>query len=70
MAHAFVKEAPKGWNCGKCGQPLEPVSVNVEYMGSSFFVQLPGCPKCQTALIDPDLASGRMLEVEKLLEDK
>jgi ribosomal protein S27AE len=70
MAHAFTKEGPKGWSCGKCGQHLQPVSVNIEYMGSSFFVELPGCPTCGTILIDSELALGRMLEVEKLLEDK
>ncbi|MDR1110827.1 MAG: hypothetical protein LBP92_09105 [Deltaproteobacteria bacterium] len=70
MAHAFSKEGPSGWSCGKCGQPLGPVSVNVEYMGSSFLVELPGCPACGTVLVDAELALGRMLEVEKLLEDK
>jgi hypothetical protein len=39
-------------------------------MGSSFSVELPGCPDCGTVLIDSELAQGRMLEVEKLLEDK
>jgi ribosomal protein S27AE len=70
MAHAFSKAGFEGWNCGKCGRGLQPVSVNVEYMGSSFFVELPGCPNCGTALIDQELALGKMLEVEKLLEDK
>jgi ribosomal protein S27AE len=70
MSHAFTKEGPPGWNCGHCGAPLQPVSVNIDYMGSSFYVQLPGCPNCGTAMIDAELAQGRMLEVEKLLEDK
>jgi ribosomal protein S27AE len=70
MAHAFKKEGPEGWSCGRCGRPLRPVSVNVEYMGSSFLVELPGCPDCGTTLIDAELAQGKMLEVEKLLEDK
>ncbi|MDR0356543.1 MAG: hypothetical protein LBJ64_12540 [Deltaproteobacteria bacterium] len=70
MAHAFSKAGPEGWSCGKCGRKLEPVSVNVEYMGSSFFVELPGCPDCGSILIDSELAEGKMLEVEKLLEDK
>jgi hypothetical protein len=39
-------------------------------MGASFRVELPGCPECGTALVDDALASGKMLEVEKLLEDK
>jgi ribosomal protein S27AE len=70
MAHAFSRFKDEGWRCPKCGQPLSPVSVNVEYMGSSFHVELPGCPRCGTVLADEELAGGRMLEVEKLLEDK
>jgi uncharacterized protein with PIN domain len=70
MAHAFSRFIDEGWRCQKCGQPLKPVSLNVEYMGSSFHVELPGCPQCGTALVDEELAGGRMLEVEKLLEDK
>ncbi|MDR3203221.1 MAG: DNA-binding protein [Deltaproteobacteria bacterium] len=70
MGHAFAKFDAEGWNCKKCGRPLTPCSVNVEYMGSSFFVELPGCQECGFILIDDELALGRMLEVEKLLEDK
>ncbi|MDR1657280.1 MAG: DNA-binding protein [Deltaproteobacteria bacterium] len=70
MAYAFSKFGAEGWSCPKCQQPLQPVEVNVKYMGSSFFVELPGCPTCGTILVDEELAVGRMLEVEKLLEDK
>ncbi|MDR1486632.1 MAG: hypothetical protein LBT62_01365 [Deltaproteobacteria bacterium] len=70
MAHAFSKQGGEGWICRKCGKPLTQTSVNVTYMGSSFLVQLPGCETCGTVLVDDELAFGRMLEVEKLLEDK
>ena len=70
MAHAFSRFIDEGWHCQKCGVRLEPVSVNVDYMGASFFVELPGCPKCGLILVDEELARGRMLEVEKILEDK
>jgi hypothetical protein len=70
MAHVFSRLAGEGWRCAKCGRGLEPVSLNIEYMGASFHVQLAGCPACGTALVDDELAGGRMLEVEKLLEDK
>ena len=70
MAHAFSRFIDQGWSCHKCGVPLAPVSVNVEYMGASFFVELPGCPYCGRILVDEELTVGRMLEVEKLLEDK
>jgi hypothetical protein len=44
--------------------------LNVEYMGASFHVELAGCPSCGVVLVDEELSVGRMLEVEKLLEDK
>ncbi|MDR1044186.1 MAG: DNA-binding protein [Candidatus Adiutrix sp.] len=59
-----------GWRCRKCGRDLQPVTVDLTYVGSSFRVELPGCPDCGLVFIPPELALGKMLEVEKLLEDK
>ena len=33
--------------CVKCDLPLQPGQVTLEYLGSSFPVQLPVCPKCK-----------------------
>ncbi|MDR1360298.1 MAG: hypothetical protein LBJ82_04875 [Deltaproteobacteria bacterium] len=60
----------RGWICEKCGLPLELELVKITYMKSSFPVQLPRCPSCGFTLITPELALGKMLEVEKILEDK
>ncbi len=60
----------EGWVCGKCGEPLQLLPVEITYMGSSFPVELPRCPACGFTFISPGLAYGKMLEVEKLLEDK
>ena len=60
----------EGWVCRKCGQPLKVALVAVTYMGSSFEVELPGCPNCGFTFIPSVLADGKMLEVEKMLEDK
>ncbi len=59
-----------GWACAACGGPLQVMKVDVTYMGSSFPVELTGCPVCRSVFIPPDLAMGKMLEVEKILEDK
>lgn len=59
-----------GWLCETCGTPLEVQPVDITYMGSSFQVELPRCPACGYTFIPPDLAEGKMREVEKLLEDK
>ncbi len=60
----------EGWVCRKCGGALAPFPVDVTYMGSSFRVDLPGCPACGLTFIPPILADGKMVDVEKLLEDK
>jgi hypothetical protein len=62
--------ADMNWICRLCGTPLVPGPVELQYLGNVFKVELPVCPKCSSALISEDLALGRMLEVEQLLEDK
>jgi hypothetical protein len=56
--------------CAKCGVPLTSLPVTLSYMTSSFPVELPGCPRCGMIFIPEELAVGRMLHVEKSLEDK
>ena len=56
--------------CANCNIPLETGSVDVAYLGNAFPVDLLRCPNCGLVLIPEDLALGKMLEVEKQLEDK
>jgi NAD-dependent SIR2 family protein deacetylase len=56
--------------CQKCNVPLEPGPVTVQYMENAFPVELPRCPKCGLVFVPETLAIGKMLEVEKALEDK
>ncbi len=58
------------WICGGCGEKLAPGPATLEYMGSEFCVTLMRCPACGLTLISEELALGRMLRVERLLEDK
>jgi len=44
--------------------------VTVSYLGASFPVKLPVCPQCGLVLVSRELAGGRMLEVERTMEDK
>lgn len=60
----------RGWRCAKCGEALVSLPVKLAYMGMSFEVELPRCPKCGFTFVPPDLAEGKMLEAEKILEDK
>ena len=58
------------WQCVTCQKPMEPAKVNVSYLNSVFNVELMTCPDCGFILVPESLAVGKMLEVEKLLEDK
>lgn len=56
--------------CAKCDEALISRSVTLSYMDSAFPVELPTCPKCGLVYIPESLARGRILHVEKSLEDK
>jgi NAD-dependent SIR2 family protein deacetylase len=56
--------------CVPCNKLLEPAHVELEYLGNVFNVEMPVCPSCSAVLIPEEVALGKMLEVEKLLEDK
>jgi rubredoxin len=58
------------WLCAGCGVSLEVSKVEVSYLGSAFPVDLARCPSCGLVYIPEELALGRMLDVEKQLEDK
>lgn len=58
------------WSCERCAVKLKPGEVELNYLGNVFKVELPLCPACGKVLVPEDLAMGRMLEVEQLLEDK
>ena len=58
------------WVCAKCGEALVLSKVTVSYLGNAYPVDLWKCPTCGLVLVPEDLALGKMLEVEKSLEDK
>lgn len=60
----------QNWICVRCQVPLEIGKVNVGYLDSAFPVDLPRCPNCGQVLISEEVATGKMAEVEKQLEDK
>lgn len=68
MKEEKTQESP--WICDKCKKALELRKVKVSYLGGNFEVELLLCPECKNVFISEDLALGKMLEVEKGLEDK
>ncbi len=65
-----ISEEDLRWTCCRCSVPLEPGRLELTYLGNSFWLDLPQCPKCGLYLIPEDLATGRMAEVEQVLENK
>jgi hypothetical protein len=53
-----------------CDAPLKEKAAEIFYLESSFHVTLLACPECGLVLVPEHLAVGKMLEVEKTLEDK
>ncbi len=70
MSLRFIPDDGSDWKCACCDMPLEPKGVEITYLGSVFNVELLVCPKCGLPLVPEEVAMGRMLEVERLLEDK
>lgn len=58
------------WHCARCRRPLDTAPVAIEYLGHRFTVELPQCPQCNQVYVSEALATGKMAEVEQLLEDK
>lgn len=56
--------------CVKCGIPFQVGYVTLLYLGHNFPVELYKCPECGLVYVPPGLARGKMLQVEKALEDK
>ncbi len=56
--------------CARCRQPMVLSEVSVSYLGNKFPYDLLKCPGCGKVHVPEALATGKMLEVEQLLEDK
>ncbi|MEL7567190.1 MAG: DVU_1557 family redox protein [Dehalobacterium sp.] len=60
----------KRLKCLKCDILLAGEKININYLKSTFPAELLRCPKCGLTYVPEDLALGKILEVEKTLEDK
>ena len=61
---------PVAWMCGSCNVPLVLEKVDVAYLGNAFPADLWKCPRCGLVFVPEELALGKMVDVEKQLEDK
>jgi hypothetical protein len=66
----YTVESGDNLICRKCDIPLKKTEAVFEYLDNSFPVELPACPKCGFVYVPEELALGKVLSVEKVLEDK
>lgn len=62
-----VKE--RRWICGRCKRPLEVESVPTRYAHGGLLMQLARCPQCGLTLVPKPLAEGRMVDMQKRMEE-
>ncbi len=56
--------------CRKCRVLLVKDKAKFMYLDNGFPVELPVCPVCGFVYVPEELAMGKVLSVEKALEDK
>ena len=57
------------WKC-QCGGSINLTKTKLVYLGGQFQIDLLKCDRCGQVLVPEELATGRMLAVEKMFEDK
>ncbi|NLC73430.1 MAG: hypothetical protein GX684_06640 [Ruminococcaceae bacterium] len=56
--------------CSKCNELMVKADCAFAYLDNEFPVEMPVCPVCGLVYVPEDLAIGKVLSVEKVLEDK
>lgn len=56
--------------CDRCKVELKEMDVQFSYLGKSFRHKVNRCPKCGQVCLSEELVTGRMSQVESMMEDK
>lgn len=56
--------------CDKCNIEMELIEVQFKYLSRSFRYKVPRCPNCGQVSLPEELVTGRMSEVEAMIEEK
>ncbi len=70
MSADHVKPEDLTWKCFRCDRQVVAEPVLVEYLGNNITSELPQCPSCHIVLVSEELAMGKIVEVQEILEDK
>ena len=56
--------------CNKCGVELENKEIGFKYLGFEFSAEAACCPQCGQTYLSEEIATGKLAEIERMLEDK
>jgi uncharacterized Zn finger protein len=56
--------------CDNCKLEMREIEAEFTYLNHSFRHKVMRCPNCGQVCLSEDLVSGRMKEIETLMEDK
>ena len=56
--------------CDRCKVKMKEMDAQFSYLGKSFRHKVNRCPECGQICLSEELVTGRMSEVESMMEDK
>ncbi len=56
--------------CDKCEVEMEMIEVSFDYLSRGFRHKVPRCPVCGQVSLPEELVTGKMSDVESMIEDK
>ncbi len=56
--------------CDRCKVEMEEIDANFSYLDRTFRHKVSRCPQCGQVVLSEELVTGRMSEVEALIEEK
>ena len=56
--------------CDKCEVEMDELDAQFSYLDRTFRHKVQRCPECGQVCLSEDIVTGRMSEVESLMEDK
>lgn len=56
--------------CDRCNVEMEMIEVAFDYLSRNFRHKVPRCPLCGQVSLPEELVTGKMADVESLIEEK
>lgn len=56
--------------CDRCNVEMEMIEVAFDYLSRNFRHKVPRCPICGQVSLPEELVTGKMADVESLIEEK